>query len=149
MVIRTLYLPTKSSASWSQQSEIGATQLIFPASIPPTTISFVRQDGHPYLAAASQWTWDSTTQQVSLVLSEKETLYVGRLELTPHWTTNLPSAAQARSYHGSITPNPSQIDLPLTPDTVTALDNLDALLNIDVICGGDATNVESKTITEE
>lgn len=148
MIIRTLQLPTKPVSSWSQQGEIGATQLIFPASVSPTAISFVRQDGHPYLAATTQWSWDPTTQQVSIVLGAKETTYVGRLELTPHWTTNQPTSAQARSYHGNITPNPSQIDLPLTPDTITALDNLDMLLNIDIICGGDA-NVGSKTTVKK
>lgn len=130
--VRSIDVSTsKRPLSWGLQGENNATQLIidikdfynaWPDGTPALLIT--RQDGHPYLAAAEQWTLDSATTNIIFVLSSIETELLGRIELVVSWSRANGSIAKSKSFLGFISGNPSSTGLPLTPSTIIALDNL-------------------------
>lgn len=132
MPIRSINISTsKRPISWGLQGENNATQLIidvkdFYSAWPDGTpaLCITRQDGHPYLAATQQWTLDTTTTDIIFTLSSIETELLGRIELVVSWSRANGSIAKSKSFLGFISGNPSSTDLPLTPSTIIALDNL-------------------------
>lgn len=131
MPVRSINISTsKRPISWGLQGENNATQLIidvkdFYSAWPDGTpaLCITRQDGHPYLAAAQQWTLDTTTTDIIFTLSSIETELLGRIELVVSWSRANGSIAKSKSFLGFISGNPSS-SLPLTPSTIIALDNL-------------------------
>lgn len=132
MPVRSIDVSTsKRPISWGLQGENNATQLIidvkdfynaWPDGTPALLIT--RQDGHPYLAANTQWSLDTATTNIIFVLSSIETELLGRIELVVSWSRTNGSIAKSKSFLGFISGNPSSTGLPLTPSTIIALDNL-------------------------
>ena len=122
---------SKRPISWGLQGENNATQLIidvkdfynaWPDGTPALCVT--RQDGHPYLASTTQWTFDSATTNIIFILSSIETELLGRIELVVSWSRANGSIAKSKSFLGFISGNPTSSGLPLTPSTIIALDNL-------------------------
>lgn len=112
--------------SWGIQGESGATTLI--ADISPflaldtngkPAVIFQRQDGHPYM---HKFVLDG--KNLFVTLTQTDTQLVGKCELQVNWLGLGNRIAKSKIYRSFITPSSLEGDLPLTQESIVALDEL-------------------------
>lgn len=117
----------KECASWGIQGESGATTLIVDLTSflaidtnGKAAVVFQRQDGHPYIHKFIQ-----EGKNLFITLTQTDTQLVGKCELQVNWLGAGNRIVKSKLYRSFITPNALEGDLPLTEESIAALDNLE------------------------
>lgn len=115
----------KECEDWGKQGENNATTLVidindflaFQEGYP--VVIFQRKDGHPYI---HNFIIDGENLFISL--SSIDTQIIGKCELQINWVGKNSSIKKKKVYSSFILPNKLEEDLPLTEESIMALDNL-------------------------
>ena len=138
--------------SWGYQGENGATILVadiseFLSFNPDgkASVIFQRQDGHPYIHK-----FTITGKNLFIELNSTDTQQQGKCEVQISWTQGN-RILKKKSFQSFILPNSLNEDLPLTEESIVALDKLQEyveeakklleeakLYETEILCGGDA-----------
>lgn len=117
----------KECASWGYQGESGATTLVVEISDFLATnangkpvVIFQRQDGHPYIH-----NFVLEKKNLFITLTSTDTQLVGKCEIQISWTTSGNRVVKKKNYRSFILPSALESDLPLTEESIAALDNLE------------------------
>ena len=112
--------------SWGYQGESGATILVADVgefmSIYPVgqaNVIFQRQDGHPYMHKFS-----TVGENLFIELNSTDTQQQGKCEVQISWIAEGNRVLKKKIYRSYILPGSLEGDLPLTNDSIVALDSL-------------------------
>lgn len=117
----------KECISWGHQGENGATILMvdigdfisqYPEGQP--VVIFQRQDGHPYIHNFS-----TAEENLSIELNSTDTQQQGKCEVQISWVSNGNRILKKKTYQSFILPPSLEGELPLTKESIIALDNLE------------------------
>ena len=118
----------KQCASWGYQGESGATILIasisefvtqYPTGKP--NVIFQRHDGHPYMHK-----FILSGENLLIELNSTDTQQQGKCEVQISWIVSGNKVMKKKIYSSYILPGDLEGDLPLTDESILALDNLEA-----------------------
>lgn len=111
---------------WGYQGESGATILVadvsdFLAAFPngQPNVIFQRQDGHPYVH-----NFKTTGENLFIELNSTDTQQQGKCEVQISWIAKGNRVLKKQIYRSFILPGNLEDDLPLTNESIVALDNL-------------------------
>lgn len=116
----------KECHSWGYQGENGATTLVvdivdFLAANKKGTpvVVFQRKDGHPYIH-----NFQIEGENLFITLTQTDTQIIGKCEVSVSWAAGN-KILKKRNYTSFILPSAIEGDLPLTEESIAALDNLE------------------------
>ena len=115
----------KECEDWGKQGEHNATTLVVDISDflafqeGQPLVFFQRKDGHPYIH-----NFVKDGENLFISLSSADTQIIGKCELQINWVGKNNTVKKKKTYTSFILPNKLEEDLPLTQESVMALDNL-------------------------
>ena len=116
---------------WGTQGESGATILFlniqdFLSAAPDgnAVCTFTRQDGHPYIHKFS-----IEKNNLFITLTQTDTQLIGKCEVQINWLTQGNRVVKSRNFKSFILPASAELPLPLTNESVAALDDLENYVN--------------------
>lgn len=138
----------KPCASWGYQGESGATILIasiseFAAQYPTgkPNVIFQRHDGHPYIHK-----FILSGENLLIELNSTDTQQQGKCEVQISWIVSGNKVMKKKIYSSYILPGALEGDLPLTDESILALDNLEKYVEEAKLLLGEAQQYASELV---
>lgn len=136
---------------WGTQGESGATVLVldisdyiaaYPDGAAITT--FTRQDGKTYIHQNLV-----SNEQILIELTQSDTFIVGKCEVQVNWVAKGNRIVKSESFRSFILPASAELPLPLTSDSIAALDDLQTYVEEAKELVSNATNISSVIFVDE